>query len=147
MLTSAFLFSLQRTSAHRAGHFTSIFNGDWRARSGHGIGGILLETSPDVFRIPSVPSLRFLFPGATIIEAWRSSGRCSKAEVKKRVDALPREGPNVKDIGLSWYDTNTFFHRRHVSSLKSRSAEERLSSNQVVRIRAALAEDIAAAGL
>ncbi len=83
----------------------------------------------------------------TIIEAWRSSGRCSKAEVKKRADALPREGPNIKDIGLSWYDTNTFFHRRHVSSLKSRSAEERLSSNQVVRIRAALAEDIAAAGL
>jgi hypothetical protein len=91
--------------------------------------------------------MRFLFPGATITEAWRSSRRCSKAEVKKRTDALSREGPSIKDLGLTWYDTNTLFHRRHVSSLKSRSAEERLSSNQVVRIRAALAEDIAAAGL
>ena len=63
------------------------------------------------------------------------------------MDALPREGPNIKDLGQTWYDANTLFHRRHVSSLKSRSAEERLSLSQVVRIRAALAEDIAAAGL
>jgi hypothetical protein len=92
--------------------------------------------------------MRFLFPGATITEAWRSSRRYSKAEVKKRTDALvDRQAAAVKDVGVSWYDRNTFFHRRHVSSLKSRAAIERLPLDQVERIRTGLANEIAAAGL
>jgi hypothetical protein len=92
--------------------------------------------------------MRFLFPRATIIDAWRSSRRYSKAEVKKRTDAMmDRHAAGIKEIGSSWYDINTHFHRRHVSSLKSRAAIERLPLDQVERIRIALAREIAGTGL
>jgi hypothetical protein len=90
---------------------------------------------------------RFLYPNAGVVEILQSAKRHAKAGVKKRTDALPREGDHIEDIGLTWYDTNTFFHRRHVSSLRSRPAEERMPAEQVARIRAALTDDIAAAGL
>ncbi len=44
----------------------------------------------------------------------------------------------MRDIGFSWYDETTFFHRRHVASLDSRPAEQRLSGEQLMRIRLAL---------
>jgi hypothetical protein len=91
--------------------------------------------------------MRFLVPNAGLTEIWRSARRHSKAEVKKRTDALSRDRGDIKDIGFSWYDMNTFFHRRHVSSLKSHSALERLPAEQVQRIRAALAQETAAAGI
>jgi hypothetical protein len=92
--------------------------------------------------------MRFLFPRAAITEAWLRSRRYSKAEVKKRADALvDRNAAGIKDVGVSWYDKNTFFHRRHISSLKSRAAIERLPIDQVKRIRAALALETVGAGL
>jgi hypothetical protein len=90
---------------------------------------------------------RFLYPNASVVEILQSAKRHAKARVKRCTDALPREGDHTVDLGLTWFDANTFFHRRHVSSLKSRPAEERMPAEQVARIRAALAEDIAAAGL
>jgi hypothetical protein len=91
--------------------------------------------------------MRFVVPGVRLSEIRRSSRRHSKLEVKKRTDALSRDQQDTKDIGFSWYDSNTFFHRRHISSLRSRSAQERLPLEQVQRIRAALAEETAAAGI
>jgi hypothetical protein len=91
--------------------------------------------------------MRFLVPNVRLTEIWHSARRHSKGEVKKLTDALSRERQNIKDVGFSWYDADTFFHRRHVSSLKSRSALERLLPEQVQRIRAALAEETAAAGI
>jgi hypothetical protein len=91
--------------------------------------------------------MRFLVPDVRLSEIWHSVRRHSKKEVKKRTDAVSRDRQDIKDVGFSWYDTNTFFHRRHVSSLKSRSALERLPPEQVHRIRAALAEETAAAGI
>ena len=44
-------------------------------------------------------------------------------------------------------DHQTFFHRRHVSHLQSRPAEQRLSPERLKMIRAALAAAIAVAGL
>jgi hypothetical protein len=38
-------------------------------------------------------------------------------------------------IGFSYYDQTTFYYRRHVSSLKPRSAKETLSSAQIATIR------------
>jgi hypothetical protein len=90
---------------------------------------------------------RFLYPSAGVVEILQSAKRHAKAKVKKSTDTLPREGDQIEDLGPTWYDTNTFFHRRHVSSLRSRPAEERMPAEQVARIRAALADDIAAAGL
>lgn len=91
--------------------------------------------------------MRFLVPNVRLTEIWRSARRHAKSEVKKRTETLSRDRPDVRDIGFSWYDTHTFFHRRHVSSLKSRSALERLPFEQVERIRVSLAEEIAAAGI
>ena len=72
--------------------------------------------------------------------------RLSKATVKQ-TDMLPIEASGVIDIGFSHYDARTFFHRRHVSDLKSRPAEQRLSSERLETIRAALGAAITAAGL
>ncbi|MBV9105341.1 MAG: hypothetical protein JO313_04885 [Verrucomicrobia bacterium] len=91
--------------------------------------------------------MRFLVPNVRLTEIWQSARQHAKAEVKKRTDALSRDGQGIKDIGFSWYDAKTFFHRRHISSLKSRSASERLPRDQVQRIRAALAEETVAAGI
>ena len=91
--------------------------------------------------------MRFVVPTATIFEIWRSARRHAKAKVKKRTDFLSRSNQNIKDIGFSWYDAKTFFHRRHVTSLKSQSAVERLPVDQVRRIRLAIAPDVANAGL
>ncbi len=73
--------------------------------------------------------------------------RLSKAAVKRQTDTLPIEAQGVVDLGFSHYDARTFFHRRHVSHLKSRSAEQRLSSERLETIRAALGAAVAAAGL
>ena len=73
--------------------------------------------------------------------------RLSNATVKRQTDALSIEAQGVIDAGFSHYDARTFFHRRHISDLKSRPAEQRLSSERLETIRAALSAAIMAAGL
>lgn len=90
---------------------------------------------------------RFLYPSTGLREVRRIAKRHAKTEVKRRVDALRRDTEGIEDIGFSYYDRGTFFHRRHVSSLRSRPAEERLPPGQIARIRTALAADMATAGL
>jgi len=89
----------------------------------------------------------FLCRDATPAEAICIARRHAKARVKQRADALRSGDEGVADLGFSYYDRATLFHRRHVSSLRSRRAEERLPPDQVARIRTALASDIAAAKL
>ena len=90
---------------------------------------------------------RFLCPDVGPGEVLRIARRHAKAQVKQRADALVRDGDGIADLGFTYYDRATFFHRRHVSSLRSRPVEERLEPDTLARIRAALAADIAAAGL
>ena len=90
---------------------------------------------------------RYLCPDATPAEVLGIARRHAKARVKRQADGLQSGGARVEDIGFSYYDRATLFHRRHVSSLRSRRAEERLAPDQLARIRTALAADIAAAGL
>lgn len=90
---------------------------------------------------------RFLDPRAGLGEALRIARRHAKAQVKRRVDALEKTSEGVEDIGFSYYDRGTFFHRRHVSSLRSRAGEERVPPGQLARIRQTLAADIARAGM
>ena len=73
--------------------------------------------------------------------------RLSKATVKRQTDTLPIDAPGVIDAGFSHYDARTFFHRRHVSALKSHPAEQRLASERLETIRATLGAVIMAAGL
>lgn len=84
---------------------------------------------------------RFLFRDIGWIEAATIARRHSKRRVKAATDRLVRGDAGVHDLGYSYYDEMTFFHRNHVSALKSQSAEQRLPTDQVVRIRDALARD------
>ncbi len=113
-------------------------------------GAALLVPYPQVDRRPWLAAwriARFLCPDAGPGEVLRIARRHAKAQVKQRTDALQSGADGVADLGFSYYDRATLFHRRHVSSLRSRPVEERLSPDQLARIRAALATDVAAAGL
>lgn len=70
----------------------------------------------------------------------------AKAAVKQRVDNLAVTDPGVQDIGFSYYDRDSFYHRRHVTSLAPRSAEKRISASEIAHIRRELAEFIGCDG-
>ena len=80
------------------------------------------------------------------IELLRITHRWDKARVKHRSDRIIR-GSGVQDLGWSYYDTETFLHRHHISKHTSRTADERAGSERLARIRAALGENVAAVGL
>lgn len=73
--------------------------------------------------------------------------RYAKARMKDVADAMQRDQAGVIDAGFTWYDTTTALHRRHVSSLVSRPAHERLPAERVERLVRAVAEEAAAVGL
>jgi hypothetical protein len=89
---------------------------------------------------------RFLCPvgPAEVIAIAR---RYRKAEVKRRAEEFRVGDAGIIDAGFSHCDQQTFFHRRHVAALHSRSAEQVLSKEALARIRETLASDIAAADL
>ncbi len=66
-----------------------------------------------------------------------------KSVVKNATGDPPRDAPFVEDCGFSWFDRRTFFHRRHVSSLESRMAENRLPAAVLETIRLALKDESA----
>ena len=90
---------------------------------------------------------RFLHPGVSPIEVLRIARKFSRARVKAHADALIADGEGVTDIGFSFYDEQTYFHRRHVSGPRSRPARERVPTARLDYVTAALGADIAAAGL
>jgi hypothetical protein len=53
-------------------------------------------------------------------------------EISRRV--ANREG-KIQDIGFSYYDQETFFHRRHVTSLEEIKADLRITTDQISLIR------------
>jgi hypothetical protein len=63
----------------------------------------------------------------------------SKRKLKQRYDTLAKDEETI-DVGFSYYDKRTFFHRRHISSVDSQSAETRLAPPQVARIGKELQE-------
>jgi hypothetical protein len=89
---------------------------------------------------------RAICPGIGPAETIKIARRFSKAEVKRQADQLVLGGSEVTDVGFSYFDNATFFHRRHVASLVSRPAEERLTHERLVRIREGLANEIAGTG-
>jgi hypothetical protein len=85
---------------------------------------------------------RFLSPDVGWREARAIARRHSKQTVKAMADRMDRTDPAVQDLGYSYYDRTTFFHRKHVSSLTSAGAETRLPPEQAARIRQAFANPL-----
>ena len=81
------------------------------------------------------------------MEIFRIARQLDKAAVKRQVDRMQPDDEGVHDMGWSYYDAQTFFHRRHVSEIVSRPAEERLPQERLAHIRNLLVHDICAAGL
>jgi hypothetical protein len=86
-------------------------------------------------------------PTVGLAEVVGIARRFRKADVKRKFERLSLGDSNVVDVGFSHFDSITFFHRRHVSAVKSRTAEQAISQERLSRVRAALATDIAATGL
>jgi hypothetical protein len=74
------------------------------------------------------------------------SGAEAMADKHSRAEALALsanlEKSKAVDIGFSYYDPETYLHRRHVSGLVSKSAEELIGAHRVAEIRKALAEHL-----
>jgi len=63
----------------------------------------------------------------------------SKTSLKAKYDDFAND-QNAQDIGFSYYDNVTFFHRRHISSVVSRRATEVLPAAVVADIRSQLGD-------
>lgn len=62
------------------------------------------------------------------------ANKYDKRRLKAQYDSLEHSAGTV-DLGFSFYDKETFFHRRHISSLNSTRSETLLSVSQVVTVR------------
>jgi hypothetical protein len=89
---------------------------------------------------------RHVCPEAGPREIFRIAGEFKKSKVKEFSEKLDQEDRNVVNLGFTYYDNQTFFHRRHVSSLRSRPATELLEANAIKLIRQGLAEHINSKG-
>ena len=73
------------------------------------------------------------------VKIWR---KYRKASVYRETQHLEQKNGNTIDIGFSYYDQHTFFHRRHISSLSNVVAEHTLSKKDLEKIRYTLREFI-----
>jgi len=118
---------------------------DWLCLFRHLRSRALIVSYEEIDRRPWFATWRIaraVCPAIGPAEVIRIARRFSKAEVKRQADQLAPDASEVTDIGFSYFDNATFFHRRHVASLVSRPAEERLTYERLARIRAALADDM-----
>lgn len=90
---------------------------------------------------------RFLHSDVSFFEVMRIARKFSRSKVKEHTDALSVGGEGVTNLGFTYYDDSTYFHRRHVSGLQSRPADQRVPAERINYITAALKIDIAVAGL
>jgi hypothetical protein len=117
----------------------------WHARAG---GHCLNVRYDDVDRRPLRVILtiqRWLLGGVRPVDALRLRRAYDKRRMMREYEGLARSAA-VSDIGFSYYDPTTFFHRRHVSSADSRSAADMLAEDDVLRIRSSLAPYVDANG-
>lgn len=118
----------------------------WHRRmSGH----VLNIGYDEIERMPLLAILkvgRYLIRDMEHHEAIRIWWRYRKSAVYKKTRALQRDAHAVADIGFSYYDKETFFHRRHVSSLEKIPVSETLTREQIAFVRRELREHVDAAG-
>jgi hypothetical protein len=73
------------------------------------------------------------------------SEKYSKSALKAKLDGL-EQSSNTTDLGFTYYDNETLFHRRHISSIRAKSASSTLSASEIWRIRSELSTFIDAEG-
>ena len=67
----------------------------------------------------------------------RLAERYERGALKRQLDELKNDSATV-DIGFSFYDKKTFFHRRHITSLSDGKPKSDLTPDQISWIREAL---------
>jgi hypothetical protein len=118
----------------------------WHRRSS---GGALNIAYHELERAPWRTVLkigRYLVDDFTVMESLSIWWRYRKAAVYRRTKAMDRDGEGVTDVGFSYYDSRTFFHRGHVSSLKARVARDVLSVADIEYVRRELRDYLDAEG-
>lgn len=93
-----------------------------------------------IFRIQ-----RWLVGRSSVWNALHLWWKYDKRRLKVLYDQLAH-GPAVEEIGFSYFDRNTFFHRRHIGSVSSRSATQLLVGEDVLQIRQRLSAYVDAQG-
>jgi len=78
-------------------------------------------------------------------EAEEIERRYARAAVKERFDGLEPDA-GVVDIGFSYFDPVTLFHRRHIVAERSTAAVDTLHPDEIARIRRELASYLDAHG-
>jgi hypothetical protein len=86
----------------------------------------------------------FLFPGVPQSVVLPLAEKYSKSNIAEISSNLDKDKANVRDIGFSFYDVRTFFHRRHVSSMSPRDPAQHLSAIDLARIRREFSAEIRA---
>ncbi len=81
---------------------------------------------------------QYLCPDASVKEVSIVVRKFSRARVKGMTDTLQLDNDGIKDIGFSYYDENTFFHRRHVGKSVGQKAENIIGKDEVIIIRDSL---------
>lgn len=80
---------------------------------------------------------KYLFGRSNFTESAKICRSNNKNKIYSDTNEMKADGK--VDIGFSFYDRDTFYHRGHVSSLKSRKASEVISGGDVKIIREQLA--------
>ena len=88
---------------------------------------------------------RKLFQVGNVMEALTLRWKYDKETIKSAYENLA-ESETTTNIGFSYFDSRTFFHRRHVTSLSSRLAAPMMGEANICRIRDELREFVDAAG-
>jgi hypothetical protein len=82
-------------------------------------------------------------PSASESELTSLADKYSKENVQKFTNSISKSDPDTRDIGFSFLNVKTLFHRRHVSSLTPRQPENHLSRTQLEHLRKEFACEIA----
>lgn len=95
----------------------------------------LIETRPDHV---TTQIANLLIPEIRSADIVDICNRYSKIAVMEMSNKIDREDSEVIDLGFSYFDRHTFFHRSHVASLTSPDTEARISAEDISWIRNAL---------
>lgn len=82
---------------------------------------------------------RYVCPDAAEEEISEAVASHSKLTVFQRTATLARDAPGVRVVAFSHIEASTLYHRRHVASLISRPARERMGDEAIQAVRRAFA--------